>query len=87
MQHYPMAIILPPKIYYYEPKIFGFKMAGKRGSKTFAPPTGNTKYIEDSMQSLELEALLEKEKDKKVAVVEGEKRPATKRQGKKNNKK
>lgn len=60
MQHYPMAIILPPKIYYYEPKIFGFKVAGFRGSKSFEPPKGNTKYNEDSMQSLELEALLEK---------------------------
>lgn len=57
MQHYPLAIILPPKIYYYEPKIFGFKIAGKRGSKYFVPTVGNTKYIEDSMQSLELEAL------------------------------
>jgi hypothetical protein len=55
-----MAIILPPKIYYYEPKIFGFKVAGFRGSKSFEPPKGNTKYNEDSMQSLELEALLEK---------------------------
>ncbi len=49
MQHYPLAIILPPKIYYYEPKIFGFKIAGKRGSKYFEPTVGNTKYIEDSM--------------------------------------
>lgn len=57
MQHYPLAIILPPKIYYYEPKIFGFKIAGKRGSKYFEPPTGNVKYIEDSMQTLELEEM------------------------------
>jgi len=46
--HYPMAVILPPKIYHYEPKIFGFKVAGKRGSKYFEPATGNVKYIEDS---------------------------------------
>lgn len=26
LQHYPEAIILPPKIYYYEPKIYGFKI-------------------------------------------------------------
>lgn len=53
--HYPMAVILPPKIYHYEPKIFGFKIAGKRGSKFFAPPTGNVRYVEDSLQSLEME--------------------------------
>jgi hypothetical protein len=57
MQHYPLAIILPPKIYYYEPKIFGFKIAGKRGSKYFEPPTGNTKLIVDSTQTYELEAI------------------------------
>ena len=59
MMHYPMAIILPPKIYYYEPKIHGFKVAGKRGSNLFKPVVGNVRYIEDSMQSLELEALLD----------------------------
>ena len=47
--------ILPPKIYHYEPKIFGFKIAGKRGSKYFNPPKGNVKYIEDSVQALELQ--------------------------------
>ena len=52
-----MAVILPPKIYYYEPKIFGFKLHGKRGSKYFNPPLGNVQYVEDSMQGLELEAL------------------------------
>jgi len=57
MMHYPLTIILPPKIYYYEPKIFGFKIKGKRGSKSFEPPFGNVKYIMDSMQSLELEEL------------------------------
>lgn len=57
MMHFPQTIILPPKIYYYEPKIFGFKIAGKRGSKTFEPPKGNVKFIEDSMQSLEVEEM------------------------------
>ena len=47
--HYPMAVILPPKIYHYEPKICGFKIAGKRGSKYFNPPLGNVKYVEDSV--------------------------------------
>ena len=53
--HYPMAVILPPKVYHYEPKIFGFKIAGKRGSKYFTPTQGNVRYIEDSVQGLELE--------------------------------
>lgn len=48
---------MPPKIYYYEPKIFGFKIAGKRGSKFFDPPHGNIKMIEDSMQALEVESI------------------------------
>jgi len=36
-QHYSKAIILPPKVYYYEPQLFGFRIAGKRGSKMFSP--------------------------------------------------
>ena len=56
-----MAVILPPKVYHYEPKIFGFKIHGKRGSKAFNPPKGNVRYIEDSMQSLELQELKKKE--------------------------
>jgi len=54
LMHYPMAVILPPKIYHYEPKIAGFKIAGKRGSKYFSPPLGNVRYVEDSVPSLEL---------------------------------
>ena len=57
LMHYPMAVILPPKIYHYEPKIFGFKIAGKRGSKYFQPPTGNVRYVEDSVQGLEMETI------------------------------
>jgi hypothetical protein len=53
--HYPMAVILPPKIYHYEPKICGFKIAGKRGSKYFQPAKGNVRYVEDSVQRLEME--------------------------------
>jgi len=58
--HYPMAVILPPKIYHYEPKIFGFKVAGKRGSKYFEPATGNVKYVEDSCQALEMQDIRKK---------------------------
>ena len=70
LMHYPMAVILPPKVYHYEPKIFGFKIYGKRGSKAFDPPKGNVRYIEDSMQALEMEALKPKPKEIKKIEVE-----------------
>ena len=57
MMHFPQAVILPPKIYHYEPKISGFKIAGKRGSKYFNPPKGNVRLVDDSVQGLELEEL------------------------------
>ena len=57
LKHYPMAVILPPKIYHYEPKIYGFHIAGKRGSKYFDPPKGNVRIVEDSIQVLELEKI------------------------------
>ena len=55
--HFPQAVILPPKIYHYEPKISGFKIAGKRGSKYFNPPKGNVRLVDSSVQGLELEDL------------------------------
>jgi hypothetical protein len=69
LQHYPMAVILPPKIYYYEPKIFGFKMAGKRGSKYFEPPTGHVRHNVESMQGVEVELLNESMKKVSVSKV------------------
>ena len=60
IMHYPMAVILPPKIYHYEPKIFGFKIAGKRGSHYYNPPRGNVKYMEDSVQALDLQDAIKK---------------------------
>lgn len=51
LKHYPLSVILPPKIHFYEPKISGFKIAGKRGSLYFDPPKGATKFIKDSMQA------------------------------------
>ena len=50
LKHYPNAIIIPPKVYLYEPKIFGFNIHGKRGSKFYEPTKGTIKYIEDSLQ-------------------------------------
>lgn len=34
---YAKAIVLPPKVYFYEPQLLGFRMAGKRGSAYFQP--------------------------------------------------
>jgi casein kinase II subunit beta len=63
LKHYPEAIILPPKVFFYEPKIFGFKIAGKRGSKLFTPPQGTIKYIEESMNYVEREKLYKELKE------------------------
>lgn len=63
LKHYPSAIIIPPKVYLYEPKIFGFKVHGKRGSKAHEPAKGGIKYIEDSLQQLEKEQLYKKLKE------------------------
>jgi len=59
--HYPIAVILPPKIYHYEPKICGFNIVGKRGSKFFEPPRGNVRYIEDSVFGLEMQDIRKKQ--------------------------
>jgi hypothetical protein len=53
-------VILPPKIYYYEPNFYGFKIVGKRGSKLFNPPTGNIRYNEDSMTVIDLDKQVDK---------------------------
>jgi casein kinase II subunit beta len=37
MKSFPNAIILPPKVYYYQPNIFGFKIFTKRGSNFYTP--------------------------------------------------
>ena len=63
LKHYPEAIILPPKIYLYEPKIYGFKVYGKRGSKYYNPPKGTVKYVEDSLTGLEKEKLYNQMKE------------------------
>ena len=59
LKHYKQAVILPHKIYHYEPKIFGFKIVGKRGSKFFDPPKGNIKYNFDTMTGVDKEKLIE----------------------------
>merc|ERR1711998_369446 len=47
------------KIYHYEPKIFGFKVVGKRGSKYFDPPKGNIRYNFDTMTGIDKEKIVE----------------------------
>jgi len=58
LKHFPTAIIMPPKVHLYEPKIFGFNIYGKRGSKFYNEPVGTIKYIEDSLQQMEKEKLI-----------------------------
>ena len=53
-------MILPPKIYYYEPKIEGFKIVGKRGSKFYNPTLGNIKFNEDTMTGIDREKQVDK---------------------------
>ena len=47
MQVYSKAVVLPPKVYYYEPQLFGFRVAGKRGSTFFKPERSE---ITDTLQ-------------------------------------
>ncbi len=47
MNEFPNAVVLPPKVYFYEPKIFGFTLFGKRGSKYYDPPKGAIRFTED----------------------------------------
>jgi casein kinase II subunit beta len=60
IKHQKTAVILPPKIYHYEPKIYGFTVVGKRGSNCYNPPLGNIKYNFDTMVSVDKEKLLNK---------------------------
>jgi len=66
LKHYKTAVILPPKIYHYEPKISGFKIVGKRGSKFYDPPKSNIKYNFDTMTGMDRQKILEKVKQEKV---------------------
>ena len=47
LKSYPSVIVLPPKVYYFEPRICGFRIAGKRGSKYYNPPTGEISMINE----------------------------------------
>lgn len=41
LKAYDYNVVLPPTVSYYEPKIYGFSLAGKRGSKLFQPCKGD----------------------------------------------
>lgn len=48
MRTFKQAIVLPPQIHFYEPKIFGFKVFGKKGS-LYHKSTGRTRRpVDDS---------------------------------------
>ena len=40
LAEYKKVVVLPPARFYYEPKMHGFSIAGKRGSKYFNPCRG-----------------------------------------------
>lgn len=54
MKAYPDAIVLSPKVYFYEPKIFGFNVFGKRGSQYYVPPKGAIRNTEEEQNVDEL---------------------------------
>ena len=58
LKHYKQAVILPPKIYHYEPKIYGFKIVGKRGSRYYDPPKGNIKYNWATLSCIDKEKII-----------------------------
>ena len=54
-QTYSKVIVLPPKVYYYEPQLFGFRIAGKRGSKMFSPERGSITDTQSRQKRIEEE--------------------------------
>ena len=54
-QAYSKVIVLPPKVYYYEPQLFGFRIAGSRGSKFFKPEPGAITDVNERSKRLERE--------------------------------
>jgi len=56
LAEFKTQIVLPPKILMYEPRISGFAIAGKRGSKFFMPAIGAIQATTDKLSKL-LEAI------------------------------
>lgn len=55
MMTYTDAIILPPKVFYYQPKIFGFQVFGKKGSKYQKEIDGT---VRDTDEEKDVESLI-----------------------------
>lgn len=56
LMNYPNVALLPPKIHFYEPQIFGFKLAGKRGSKSYKGATecnGTVRLVEETTKRVD----------------------------------
>ena len=49
-QVYEKNIVLPPKVHFYEPQLFGFAIAGKRGSKLFKPERSGITDVQQRKQ-------------------------------------
>ena len=47
LKQFPTAVVPPPKVYHYQPKIFGFQIFGKCGSKLYKPTIGQVRFTED----------------------------------------
>jgi len=53
LQSYAKSIVLPPKVYYYQPKLYGFQVAGKRGSKYYQPATQEVQLTQEKQAATE----------------------------------
>lgn len=59
MNAFPAAVQLPPKVHFYEPKIYGFSIVGKRGSKYYKPEASAVKEVYDENGKTQEQKLLE----------------------------
>ena len=48
LKHFSTAVVHPPKIYHYKPKIFGFQVFGRCGSKYHTPTIGGVRFTEEN---------------------------------------
>jgi hypothetical protein len=49
LSEFKTQILLPPKIQFYEPRISGFTIAGKRGSKFYDPARESIQLTSDKL--------------------------------------
>ena len=50
---YAKNVVLPPKTHFYEPTLYGFKIAGKRGSSYFKPEKSGITDTHERKQRIE----------------------------------